>query len=116
MKLHYFEGSTTCRPIVIFATETGQKLQLVPVNILTGEQTSPAFTALNPNQLVPVLEEADGFSLTECSAILKYLADKAGHAAWPAEPRARAEVIARMRGGSVSASRRCRRSRRPAGR
>jgi glutathione S-transferase len=96
VKLHYFDGSTTCRPIVMFAHEAGIELELVPVNLFTGEHKSPAFTALNPNQLVPVLEEPDGHRLTECSAILKYLADVQGHAAWPADPRARAAVNARM--------------------
>jgi glutathione S-transferase len=96
MKLYYFDGSTTCRPIVMFAHEAGIPLALVPVNLFTGEHKSAAFTALNPNQLVPVLEEADGHRLIECSAIMKYLADVAGHAAWPTDKRARAAVNARM--------------------
>jgi glutathione S-transferase len=96
MKLYFFDGSTTCRPITMFAHEAGIPLELVPVNLFGGEQKGDAYTTLNPNQLVPVLEEEDGHRLIEGSAILKYLADVAGHAAWPADKRARAAVNARM--------------------
>jgi glutathione S-transferase len=96
MKLHYFDGSTTSRPIVMFAHEAAITLDVVPVNLFAGEHKTPAYTAINPNQLVPVLEEADGHRLYESSAILKYLADVARHVAWPSDPRARAAVNARM--------------------
>lgn len=96
MKLHYFDGSTTCRPIVMFAHEAELALELVPVNLFSGEHRGALHTAINPNQLVPVLEEEDGHRLIECSAILKYLADLTAHPAWPAEKRARAAVNARM--------------------
>ncbi|WP_158287791.1 glutathione S-transferase family protein [Falsiroseomonas bella] len=96
MKLHFFDGSTTCRPIAMFAMEAGIPLELAPVNLFGGEHKGEAYTQVNPNQLVPVLEEDDGHRLIECSAILKYLADVAGHAAWPADKRARAAVNARM--------------------
>ena len=46
-----------------------------------------AVRAINPNHLVPVLEDGD-FRLTESSAILKYLADKIGLAALPEGPAA----------------------------
>lgn len=95
MKLHYFEGSTTCRPIVMLAAEAGVKLDLVPVDLMAGEQYGPAYAALNPNNLVPLLEDGD-FRLTECSAILKYLADVANSPAYPKDLRARARVNERM--------------------
>jgi glutathione S-transferase len=44
---------------------------------------------------VPVLVE-DGFVLTECSAILKYLAEQVGSPTYPSEPRQRARVNAAM--------------------
>ena len=95
MKLYYFEGSTTCRPIVMLAKEAGITLDLVPVDLMGGEHVGPAYTAVNPNQLVPVLEEGD-FRLTEGSAILKYLADVAGSPAYPKDIKARARVNERM--------------------
>ena len=51
----------------------------------------PPYTAINPNSLVPMLEDGD-FRLTESSAILKYLADKVGSPAYPKDLKQRAKV------------------------
>ncbi len=96
MKLYYFPGSTTCRPIQMLAAEAGIPLALEPVDLMAGAHLTEAYAEINPNRLVPVLEEDDGFRLTECSAILKYLAEKAGSPAYPSDPRARARVNALM--------------------
>ena len=58
---------------------------------MTGEHVKPAFTAVNPSQLVPVLEDGD-LKLTESSAILKYLADKFDSPAYPKDLKKRAKV------------------------
>lgn len=58
---------------------------------LGGEQFTPEFTKMNPNNKIPVLVD-DGFVLTESGAILIYLAEKTGKL-MPADPKARAEVI-----------------------
>ena len=52
------------------------------VDLFTGEHFQPAYDAINPNHLVPMLEDGD-FRLTESSAILKYLADKADSPLYP---------------------------------
>src|ERR1700744_2667952 len=44
---------------------------------LGGEQKTPEFTALNPNNKIPVLVD-DGLIVTESGAILIYLAEKTG--------------------------------------
>jgi glutathione S-transferase len=95
MKLHHDPVSTTCRGIVLLATEHGLPLEHRLVSLLAGEHRDDSFAALNPNRAVPVLE-ADGMRLTEGSAILKYLAEQAGLAAYPSEPAARARVNALM--------------------
>src|SRR6185503_5717905 len=51
----------------------------------------PAYAAVNPNCLVPMLEDGD-LKLTESSAILKYLADKVGSPAYPKDLKQRAKV------------------------
>ena len=52
----------------------------------------PAFLALNPNALVPVIRDGD-FVLWESNTICRYLAAKAGRTdLLPAEPAARAQV------------------------
>ena len=82
MKLYYHPVSTTSRPIVLFATESGIELDYQIVDLFTGEQYKPEYAAINPSHQVPVLEDGD-FRLTESSAILKYLADKIRSPAYP---------------------------------
>jgi glutathione S-transferase len=62
-----------------------------------GQNREPAYLAMNPNGLVPTLEEEDGFLLWESNAIVRYLAAK--HRAGvlePADLRARARANAWM--------------------
>lgn len=55
--------------------------------------SDPAFLALNPNALVPVIIEDDGFALWESNAICRYLAGKHGRDDLiPTDLRRRAEV------------------------
>lgn len=46
-----------------------------------------AYLALNPNRLIPTIED-DGFVLWESNAILRYLAARYAPALWPADPQA----------------------------
>ena len=59
-----------------------------------GRTRDPEYLALNPNSLVPVLVEPDGFALWESNAILRYLASTrpGGEACYPADRRRRAAV------------------------
>jgi len=41
-----------------------------------GKNREPAYLAMNPNGLVPTLEEEDGFLLWESNSIVRYLASK----------------------------------------
>src|SRR5579859_6826334 len=41
-----------------------------------GKTKEPAYLAMNPNALVPTLEEDDGFTLWESNSIIRYLAGK----------------------------------------
>jgi glutathione S-transferase len=41
-----------------------------------GKNKEPAYLAMNPNGLVPTLEEEDGFLLWESNSIVRYLASK----------------------------------------
>lgn len=43
-----------------------------------GQNREPAYLAMNPNGLVPTLEEEDGFLLWESNSIIRYLAAKHG--------------------------------------
>jgi glutathione S-transferase len=97
MKLYYFPGSTTCRPVQMFAAEAGIPLTLEAVDLMQGAHMAPDYKTINPARQVPVIEEEDGFRLAESSAILKYLADKVGATrTYPTDLRARAKVNALM--------------------
>ncbi len=91
MKLYMHPASTTSRPIMLFAAEEGIVLEQQVVDLMTGANMKPDFLAINPNGLVPVLEDGS-FVLTESSAILKYLAEKSGSATYPKDLHARARV------------------------
>ena len=91
MKLYYHPASTTSRIVMLFAADQGIDLEYKLVDLFTGEHLKPEYAKINPNLLVPVLEDGD-FRLTESSAILKYLADKAGSPAYPKDLKARARV------------------------
>lgn len=95
MKVYYHPASTTSRPIMLFAAEQALDIDFNVVDLFTGEHLQEHYSAINPNRLVPVLEDGD-FRLTESSAILKYLAEKSRSAAYPAELRSRARVNERM--------------------
>jgi glutathione S-transferase len=95
VKIYYHPASTTSRPLMLFAAESGMKADFQVVDLFTGEHTKPPYAGMNPNKLVPMLEEGD-FRLTESSAILKYLADKAGSSAYPKDLKQRARVNERM--------------------
>jgi len=58
-----------------------------------GKNKEPPYLAMNPNGLVPTLEEEDGFILWESNSIVRYLAAKHGVGTLePADPRARARA------------------------
>lgn len=57
-----------------------------------GGNRTPEFLAMNPNGLVPVLREDDGFTLWESNTIVRYLGATHPSALWPEAPRARARL------------------------
>jgi len=91
MKLYMHPVSMTSRPVRLFIAENGIPCDEQVVDLMTGEHYKEPFVAVNPNRLVPVLEDGD-FRLTESSAILKYLADKVGSPAYPKDLKQRAKV------------------------
>jgi glutathione S-transferase len=91
MKLYMHPVSTASRPVRLFLAENGIEVDEQVVDLMVGEHYQEPFTAINPNRLVPVLED-DGFILTESSAILKYLADKFDLPSYPKDLKQRAKV------------------------
>jgi glutathione S-transferase/GST-like protein len=68
--------------------------QVVPIDLKTNAQKSPAFLALNPNGRVPVIvdRDAEDFAVFESGAILIYLAEKTGRFL-PSSAKARSTVL-----------------------
>ena len=95
MTLYMHPASTACRPVSLFIAEKKLPVTERVVDLMSGEHLAAPFTAINPSRLVPALEDGE-FRLTECSAILKYLAEKVGSPAYPADLRRRARVNERM--------------------
>ena len=91
MKLYMHQASTTSRAVLLFIADNALQVDLQVVDLFTGEHLREPFASINPNLMVPVLEDGD-FRLTESSAILKYLAEKTGSPAYPKDLRQRARV------------------------
>jgi maleylpyruvate isomerase len=74
IKLHsYFRSSASYRVRIALKLK-GLAYEYVPVHLLKdgGQQLAPAFRALNPELLVPVLDD-EGAILTQSLAIIEYL-------------------------------------------
>lgn len=72
----------------------GLAYRLVPINLAEGQQSHPAYTARNPQGLVPALE-IDGLLLTQSLAIIDYLEQtRPEPGLLPADPAARARALA----------------------
>lgn len=74
MRFFYSPGACPLAPHVVLE-ETGAAYEPVCVTLAKGEQFTEAFAAINPRQRVPALQLDDGQVLTECHAIMSYLAD-----------------------------------------
>lgn len=91
MKLYMHPASNTSRPIALFVAEANLPIDQEVVDLMTGEHLQDAYLAINPNGLVPTLVDGD-FTLTESSAILKYLADTFDSPLYPKDLKTRAKV------------------------
>jgi glutathione S-transferase len=84
--LYAFPPSGNCQRVRVFMSMLGLPFEERLVDIRRGDQREPAFLALNPAGLVPVLVE-DGRTLRDSHAILLWLARRYGGARWwPDDP------------------------------
>jgi glutathione S-transferase/GST-like protein len=96
MRIYYFP-TPNGRKVTIALEEMGLAYEIVPVNILRGEQEQPEFLRISPNGRIPALVDwtVDGaqIKLFESGAILQYLGRKTG-LLYPMEEAARCLVDA----------------------
>src|SRR5690349_6357764 len=73
MKLHgYFRSSASYR-VRIALNLKGLTAEHLPHHLRKGEQCAPAYLAINPQGLVPALEDDQGSVLTQSLAIIEWL-------------------------------------------
>ncbi len=79
----YFHPTPNPAKIALFLEEAGLAYEVLPVDTMKGEQHEASFRAINPNGKVPAIVDTDGpgggeARVFDSSAILLYLADRAG--------------------------------------
>jgi GST-like protein len=82
--------------VSIMLEECGLPYRVIPLNIARGDQFSPEFLAISPNNRMPAIVDPSGpggrpISIFESGAILQYLGRKTGRF-YPATERTRVEV------------------------
>lgn len=73
MKLYYLPGACSLADHIVLEW-IGQPYETY--RVAREELGTPEYLRINPSGMVPALQEADGWVLTENAAILNYLADK----------------------------------------
>ena len=92
MRLHGFPMSPNTRRAQLALEEAAIKYELVPVDLMSGEQRSETYRALNPTARGPALVDGE-FVLWESNAVLEYIAAlKPEKLLGPANPRERGEI------------------------
>ncbi|MEY2777400.1 MAG: hypothetical protein RLY30_1498 [Pseudomonadota bacterium] len=93
-RLHSFWRSSAAYRVRLGLAFKGLAYELLPVHLRNNEHQAPAFEALSPERLVPVLE-IDGLVLTQSLAMLEYLEERSPlPALLPADAPGRARVRA----------------------
>lgn len=91
LKLHSFPFSPNHIKVAAVLHHLGLEFETVVVDLTKGASFEPGYKALNPNAMIPTLEDGD-FKLWESTAIITYLAEKHGSELMPRDVRQRAEV------------------------
>ena len=81
------------RKVSILLEELGLEYEAHPINIGQGDQNTPEFLDISPNNKIPAIVERDtGLKLFESGAIMVYLAEKHGQFI-PSDPLKKARVM-----------------------
>jgi len=102
MKLFgYWRSSATYRVRIALELK-GLEYDYEPVNLLKGEQHSPAHLKRNPQGLVPAFETEEGHLLTQSTAIIEYLEER-----YPETPLLPANAEGRAKARAIAATIAC---------
>lgn len=95
MKLHGYFRSAAAYRVRIALNLKGLRHEHLPHHLRKGEQRAPAYLTINPQGLVPALEDDAGAVLTQSLAIVEWLDETHPEPALlPADPLRRAKVRA----------------------
>ena len=94
MKLYYSLAPNPMK-VALCLEEMGLDYEAVPVDTRKGDQFSPEFTALNPNNKVPALLDGDTH-VFDSNGILLYLGEKTGQFMPASTPQSRADLYSWM--------------------
>jgi glutathione S-transferase len=93
LKIWGRKNSINVQKVMWAVGELGLAHERIDIGGPFGKNKEPPYLALNPNGLVPTLEEDDGFLLWESNSIVRYLAGKHGAGTLePADAKARAHA------------------------
>ena len=84
--------SSNVQKVIWALAEMKLPFERIDVGGAFGKTKDPLYLAMNPNSLVPTLEEDDGFSLWESNSVVRYLAGKHGGALEPQDAKVRAKA------------------------
>lgn len=91
IKLYDHELSGNCHKVRLMLSLLDLEHEVLPVDLMNGQQNTPEFLELNPFGLVPVIVDGD-FVISDSQAVLVYLARNYGNDQWlplAAEPLAK---------------------------
>jgi glutathione S-transferase len=85
--------SSNVQKVIWTLAEMKLPFERIDVGGAFGKTKDPFYLAMNPNSLVPTLEEEDGFTMWESNSIVRYLAGKhQNRTLEPADPKIRARA------------------------
>ena len=73
MKLYDLPASPNARRVRVFIAEKNLQIEMVPINMMTGENKTEEYLSKNPLGRMPLLELDDGTCIAESIAICRYL-------------------------------------------
>ena len=73
MKLYDLPASPNARRVRVFIAEKNLQIEMVPINMMTGENKTEEYLSKNPLGRMPLLELDNGTCIAESIAICRYL-------------------------------------------
>lgn len=93
--IYHSSLSPFCRAVLLYARYLDISIEMKEINLIEKEQLSEEFIQINPQHLVPTIDD-NGFILWESRAILTYLLESKAPHLVPTSPKEKAIVNQRL--------------------